>query len=114
MDILAGSVPHASGLCTIVLEGLNRAVHRWRHPLALPRFALLSGLAWLWRRGNRARRWARLMAPQAGKAGGEGARSAAGRGAGGQTAGQDDRPPGHGNLSPDPLPRTGAEKDSDT
>ena len=74
MDYLAGRVPRApASVRRLGFEWLYRlAIEPWRgrRQLVLPRFALLAGLTWLWRRGNRARRWVRLMNP--------GARSAAG------------------------------------
>ena len=67
MDYLAGTVPRAPArLRALGLEWLYRLLRqpwRWRRQLVLPHFALLTGLAWLWRRGNRARRWVRMMTP---------------------------------------------------
>ena len=68
MDDLAVTVPRAPArLRALGLESLYRLAHepwRWRRQLALARFAILTGLTWLWRRGNRARRWVRMMTPQ--------------------------------------------------
>ena len=67
MDYQTGAVPRAPArLRAVGLEWLCRLAHepwRWRRHPGVPRFAILTGLTWLWRRGNRARRWVRMMNP---------------------------------------------------
>ncbi len=66
-DYLAGTVPRAPRwMQRFGLEWLYRLAReprRWRRQLALPRFAGLVWVGWLWRRGNRARRLVKTMAP---------------------------------------------------
>ncbi len=66
-DYLAGTVPRAPHwMQRLGLEWLYRLAReprRWRRQLALPRFAGLVWIGWLWRRGNRGRRLVKTMAP---------------------------------------------------
>lgn len=64
MDYVAGIVPRAPLLIRFLgLEWLYRLIRqpwRWRRQLVLPRFAALVLVKWLWQRGNRAQKHARL------------------------------------------------------